>query len=82
MKICSPTANSTVISPVQITAAAKGTNNITGMKAYANGVTVASSTNGTLNAKVTLGAGIYALTVKGWESNGTVHQTSETFTVH
>ena len=82
VKICSPTSGSTVSSPVQVTAAAKGTNKITGMKAYANGVTVASSTSGTLSAKVSLAPGTYTLTVKGWESTGTVHQTSEKFTVH
>ncbi|HYX53091.1 MAG TPA: Ig-like domain-containing protein [Candidatus Limnocylindrales bacterium] len=82
VKICAPTAGSTVSSPVQITAAAKGTNKITGMKAYANGVNVATSTGGILSAKVTLGPGTYTLTVKGWESTGTVHQTTETFTVH
>jgi hypothetical protein len=82
VKICSPVAGSTVGSPVQITAASKGTNTITGMKAYANGTTVATSTSGTLNAKVTLAPGTYNLVVKGWESTGVVHQSSETFTVH
>ncbi len=82
VKICSPAAGSSVTSPVQISAASKGTNTITGMKAYANGISVASSTNGTLNAKATLAPGTYTLVVKGWESTGVVHQTSETFTVH
>jgi hypothetical protein len=52
------------------------------MKAYANGKIVASSTSGSLSAKVTLAPGTYTLIVKGWESTGTVHQASETFTVH
>lgn len=82
VKICAPSAGSTQTSPVQITAASKGTNQITGMKAYANGTTVATSTSGSLSAKVTLAPGTYTLTVKGWESTGTVHQASETFTVH
>ena len=82
VKICSPTAGASVPSPVQITAASKGSSNITGMKAYANGVNVATSTSATLSAKVTLTAGTYTLVVKGWESTGVVHQSSETFTVH
>jgi len=82
VKICSPVAASAVGSPVQITAASKGTNAITGMKAYANGIAVATSTSGTLSAKVNLAPGTYTLLVKGWESTGVVHQTSETFTVH
>lgn len=82
VKICSPTAGASVTSPVQITAASKGANKITGMKAYANGANVATSTSGTLSAKVTLPPGTYTLVVKGWESTGVVHQSSETFTVH
>ena len=82
VKICAPAAGSTQSSPVQITAASMGTNKITGMKAYANGTAVATSTSGSLSAKVTLAPGTYTLTVKGWESTGTVHQASETFTVH
>jgi hypothetical protein len=82
VKICSPTAGASVTSPVQITAASKGTNTITGMKAYANGVSVATSTSGTLSAKVTLAPGTYNLVVKGWESTGVVHQSSDTITVH
>ncbi|HEY7402802.1 MAG TPA: Ig-like domain-containing protein [Candidatus Angelobacter sp.] len=82
VKICAPAAGSANTSPVQITAASKGTNKITGMKAYANGKIVASSTSGSLSAKVTLAPGTYTLIVKGWESTGTVHQASETFTVH
>jgi len=82
VKICAPAAGSTQTSPVQITAASKGTNKITGMKAYVNGTARATSTSGSLSAKVTLAPGTYTLIVKGWESTGTVHQASETFTVH
>jgi hypothetical protein len=82
VKICSPAAAASVTSPVQITAASNGANKITGMKAYANGVNVATSTSGALSAKVTLAPGTYTLVVKGWESTGVVHQSSETLTVH
>jgi len=82
VKICSPAAGASATSPVQITAASNGANKITGMKAYANGVNIATSTSSALSAKVTLAPGTYTLVVKGWESTGVVHQSSETFTVH
>jgi hypothetical protein len=81
VKICSPVAGSSVNSPVQISAASLGTHRITGMRAYANGVNVASSTSSTLNATVTLANATYTLVVKAWDSAGVVYQTTETFTV-
>ena len=82
VKICSPVAGSTVGSPVQITAASKGNERITGMRAYANGVNVATSTSALLSAKVTLAVGKYTFVVKAWDSAGVVNQSTETFTVH
>lgn len=82
VKICSPAAGSTVGSPVQITAASKGNQRITGMKAYANGKNVATSFTALLSAKVSLAAGKYTLVVKAWDSAGAVYQSSEVFTVH
>jgi hypothetical protein len=82
VKICSPAAGSTVGSPVQITAAGKGNQRITGMKAYANGKNVATSFTALLSAKVSLAVGKYTLVVKAWDSAGAVYQSSEVFTVH
>ena len=56
--ICSPPANGTVASPVQLSAAALDNEyRITAMAAYANGVEVAHSGSGTLNASVALRPG-------------------------
>ena len=50
VKICSPVAGSSVNSPVQFRRPSRN-HRITGMRAYANGVNVASSTSATLNAR-------------------------------
>ena len=80
--ICSPQANGTTGSPVQITAAARdNAHPITGMVAYANGRVVARSNSSTLNAAVALNPGQYQLVVRAWDSTGYYFSTSENFTV-
>lgn len=80
--ICSPQANGTVGSPVQIVAAAKDNQHpITGMVAYANRRVVAQTNNSTLNASAPLSPGQYQLVVRAWDSTGYYFSSSETFTV-
>jgi hypothetical protein len=80
--ICSPQANGSVGSPVQITAAAKDNeHNISGMVAYANGQIVAQSSGSTLNASVPLNAGEYNLVIRAWDSTGYYFSSQESFTV-
>ena len=80
--ICSPVANSSVFSPVQITAAALDNEHpITGMVAYANSQVVAQSSSSTLNASVPLGPGQYQLVVRAWDSTGYYFSSQENFTV-
>lgn len=80
--ICSPQANGTVGSPVQIAAAAKDNQHrITGMVAYANGQVVAQSSGSTLNASVALPSGSYQLLIRAWDSSGYYFSSQENFTV-
>ena len=80
--ICSPQPNSSVGSPVQITAAAKDNEHrITGMVAYANSQIVAQSSNGTLNASVPLSSGQYNLVIRAWDTTGNYFSSQETFNV-
>ena len=80
--ICSPPANSSVPSPVQITAAAKDNEyRITGMVAYANSQIVAQSSDSTLSASVPLNPGQYQLVVRAWDSSGDYFSSQENFTV-
>lgn len=80
--ICLPVLNSSVGSPVQITAAALDNEHpITGMVAYANSQVVAQSSNSTLNASVPLNPGQYQLVVRAWDSTGHYFSSQENFTV-
>jgi phosphatidylinositol-3-phosphatase len=82
VNICSPQANGTAGSPVQIAAAAiDNEHRITGMVAYANGQAVAQSSSSTLNASVALNPGQYQLVIRAWDSTGFYFSSQETFTV-
>ena len=80
--ICSPQANGTVDSPIQIAAAAKDDEHrITGMVAYINSQVVARSSGASLNASVQLSAGHYNLVIRAWDSTGAYFSSQEIFTV-
>ena len=80
--ICSPQANQSTGSPVQIVAAAKDDEHpIAGMAAYANGRMVAQSSDSTLNASAVLAPGQYQLLVRTWDSNGYYFYAQENFVV-
>ncbi|MGB8890107.1 MAG: alkaline phosphatase family protein [Candidatus Korobacteraceae bacterium] len=80
--ICSPQANGSIPSPVQITAAAKDNEYpITGMVAYANGQIVARSSGSTLSGSVRLNPGQYQLVVRAWDSSGNYFSSQEGFRV-
>jgi hypothetical protein len=82
VQICSPAANSTVNSPVQLTAAAAGNGKtITAMKAYVDGTQVASSASGNLSASVNVANGTHSLVVNAWDTGGTLYQAKQTFSV-
>jgi hypothetical protein len=80
--ICSPQANQSTGSPVQIVAAAKDNEHpITGMVAYANGQAVARSNGSSIDASVSLSPGQYQLLVRAWDSSGYYFSAQENFTV-
>ncbi len=80
--ICSPPANGTVPSPVQITAAALDNEyHITAMIAYANGHQIAQSSGSTLSASVALSPGTYQLVIRAWDTSGYYFSSQENFTV-
>jgi acid phosphatase len=80
--ICSPAANGSTPSPVQITAAAKDNEHrVTGMAAYANSNIVAQSSGAILNAVVPLSPGPYNLVIRAWDSTGYYFSSQENFTV-
>jgi hypothetical protein len=82
VKVCSPTNGSTVNSPVQISASANGGGKaITAMKAYIDGVQVASSGGNQLIASIPTATGAHRLNVNAWNAAGTVFTFSGTFTV-
>jgi phosphatidylinositol-3-phosphatase len=82
VSICSPTANGNMTSPLQIVSAAMDNEHtITGMVAYANGQIVAQSSNGTLNATISLNPGQYQLVIRAWDSSGYYFSSQENFTV-
>jgi hypothetical protein len=82
VKVCAPANGSSVSSPVQISAAALGNGKaIVAMKAYIDGVQVASSTSGTLSASVNAAAGSHSLNVNAWDTAGTVYTFAGSFSV-
>ena len=82
VSICSPTANGNTSSPLQIVSAGKDNEHpITGMVAYANSQIVAQSSNGILNATISLNPGQYQLVIRAWDSTGYYFSSQENFTV-
>jgi acid phosphatase len=80
--ICSPLANGTAGSPVQIIAAAKDNQHqISVLAAFVNGRLVAQSSGSTLNASVPLNSGSYQLVVRAWDVSGYYFSSQENFTV-
>jgi phospholipase C len=82
VKICAPSANATVPSPVQFTAAALDNEYpITAMILYVDSTNMAKSTGGSLSASVPLANGNHAIVIRAWDSSGFYFSSSETITV-
>lgn len=86
--ICSPTAGSSVSSPVTISAAARASSgNITAMRIYVDSVSTytqnnsSASTTMQLTKSLSLRSGPHNLTVVGYQSTGGAVKASETITV-
>ncbi|HEV7676154.1 MAG TPA: VCBS repeat-containing protein [Candidatus Angelobacter sp.] len=82
VRVCSPTAGSTVSSPVAINASSTGGSfPIVAMKAYIDGTQVSATETNTMNASVAKAVGNHQLAVNAWDSNDKVYQTIVNFTV-
>jgi hypothetical protein len=84
VKICSPTASSTVTSPVFVSAAAKAASgtSITAMRLYVDNVSKYTVNGAQLSTSVSMTAGSHYLAVVAYEANGAALKTTETITVH
>jgi hypothetical protein len=78
--ICSPTAGSTLGSPVHFTAAAKSIHPITTMRIYIDNVSKFSASASSINTSLALAAGTHAVVVQAWDSSGAIFKSS--FTIH
>jgi hypothetical protein len=83
VKICSPTAGSTVSSPVDVLAGLRSDSGISAAQIYLDGVRVFQAPAGTktVDQNLSMSAGSHRITVKGWDSGGSFSQ-SESITVH
>lgn len=78
--VCSPTAGSTVASPVHFVAAAKSTHAITTMRIYVDNVAKFTVSASSLNTSLALATGTHSVVVQAWDSTGAVFKTP--LTIH
>jgi len=80
--VSTPTNNSTLTSPVLITASATSDRNITGWRIYVDGTSVYhnGSTN-SIRTSVTMAPGTHQVVIRAWASNGTYGSVTLTETV-
>jgi Bacterial Ig domain len=75
VKICAPTNNATVVSPVEIIAAAKGTSQIRAWVVYVDGKNVWSPDlfSTTIAPKLDMTVGQHRITAKAWDIHGNIY---------
>ncbi len=78
--VCSPSAGSTVGSPVHFIAAAKSTHPVTAMRIYVDNVARFSVNAGTINTSVAVAAGTHSVVLQAWDSTGAIFKSS--LTIH
>lgn len=79
--VCSPSAGSTVGSPVHFVAAAKSTHPITAMHIYVDNVARFSVNTGMVNASVAVVSGTHSVVLQAWDSTGAIFKSSMTIHV-
>jgi phosphatidylinositol-3-phosphatase len=79
--VCSPSAGSTVGSPVHFIAAAKSTHPITAMHIYVDNVARFSVNTGMVNASVAVASGTHSVVLQAWDSTGAIFKSSMTIHV-
>lgn len=78
--VCSPTAGSTVASPVHFVAAAKSTHPITAVRIYVDNISKFTVNASSLNTSIGLATGTHSVVVQAWDSTGAVFKTP--LTIH
>jgi hypothetical protein len=79
--VTSPHQDFSYVSPVLVSATASSPSRITGFKLYIDGVTVASSSIGSLRASVSISRGKRSLTFKAWDATGALWKKNISITV-
>ena len=79
--VTSPTASSTIGSPVHFVASATSNHPITGMHIYVDGISVYQTSAASLNTDVSVASGSHNAVVQAWDSTGAVFKASLTITV-
>jgi len=78
--VCSPTAGSTVASPVHFAAAAKSTHPITAMRIYVDNIAKFTVNASSLDTSLALATGTHSVVVQAWDSTGAIFKTP--LTIH
>jgi hypothetical protein len=79
--VTSPTAGSTVGSPVHFVASATSTSAITGMRVYVDNVSVFSTLTASIDTSIAMNTGSRYVVTQAWDSTGAVFTTSMTINV-
>ena len=78
--VCSPSAGSTVGSPVHFIAAAKSTHPVTAMHIYVDNVARFSVNTGVINTSLAVASGAHSVVLQAWDSTGAIFKSS--LTIH
>jgi len=79
--ICSPTAGSSVASPVHVVAGTTSSTKITGMWVYVDNVGVFNTTANSIDTFIQMANGSHTILVKSWDNTGRISQSSVSITV-
>jgi hypothetical protein len=79
--VTAPTPNAVVSSPFSVSATAGGANAVSAMQVYVDNVSVYQTSGATVNAKLTLNAGLHNVVVQAWDVSGGITKNSFYVTV-
>jgi hypothetical protein len=80
--VCAPLEGASVTSPVHFLAGIRSYYPVSAAQIYVNGNLAFSKNTTQLDTSLQLGAGTYAIEIKGWDTSGASFSKSETITVH
>lgn len=81
VSVSSPSAGSTVGSPVHFVASASGSNTISAMKVYVDGNTAYSTSSASIDTYLSMGTGSHYIVTNAWDNSGNLYQDKRTITV-